>query len=61
MKIKISTWLRPPATIVHMRTAWSMSYREGRGVGGGRAYISATEDLRGVFQAGEAVDEGMRP
>lgn len=28
-----------------------MSYREGRAVGGSRAYISATEDLRGVFQA----------
>jgi hypothetical protein len=27
-----------------------MSFREGRGATGGRAYISATEDLRGVFQ-----------
>ena len=27
-----------------------MSWREGRGSGGGRSYISATEDLRGVFQ-----------
>jgi hypothetical protein len=31
-----------------------MSWREGRGAGGGRSYISATEDLRGVFQVGSS-------
>jgi len=35
-----------------------MSFREGRGAGGGRAYISATEDLRGVFQVGSAPADG---
>jgi hypothetical protein len=29
-----------------------VSYREDRGASGGRTYISASEDLRGVFQAG---------
>jgi hypothetical protein len=29
-----------------------MSWREGRADGGGRSYISASEDLRGVFQIG---------
>lgn len=29
-----------------------MSWREGRAAGGGRSYISASEDLRGVFQIG---------
>jgi hypothetical protein len=31
-----------------------MSWREDRGASGGRSYISASEDLRGVFQIGSA-------
>lgn len=31
-----------------------MSWREGRAANGGRSYISATEDLRGVFQIGSS-------
>jgi hypothetical protein len=48
------TWVRggaelEPGMIYQFRV---MSWREGRSDGGGRSYISATEDLRGVFQAG---------
>jgi hypothetical protein len=35
-----------------------LSFREGRAAGGGRSYISATEDLRGVFQVGSAPADG---
>jgi hypothetical protein len=41
--------------MVYQVRAWS--FREGRGAGGGRAYISATEDLRGAFLAGSEVEE----
>ncbi len=38
-----------PAMIYQFRV---MSWQEGRGADGGRSYISASEDLRGVFQIG---------
>ena len=41
--------------MVYQVRAWS--FREGRASGGGRSYISATEDLRGAFLVGSEVEE----